>query len=56
MGFACMSADLHLLGWVKLELLAYLYKAFSRCDALQSLLRLKIFHICIQDFRDSNEG
>ena len=56
MGFACMSADLHLLGWVKLELLAYLYKAFSRCDALQSLLRSKIFHICIQDFWDSNEG
>ena len=56
MGVACMSAYLHLLGWVKPELLAYLYKAFSRRDALQSLLRSKIFHICIQGFRDSNEG
>ena len=39
MGLACMLTHLHSLGWVKLEVLAYLYKAFSRCDALQSLLR-----------------
>ena len=51
MGFACMSAYLTLLGWVNLAALTYLYKAFNRCNALQSLLRSKIFNVCIQGFR-----
>ena len=51
MAIACMSAHLALLGWVRLAALAYLYKAFSSWDALHSLLRSKIFDICIQGFR-----